>query len=236
MQAPLAIITGATGGIGSCLARRLASEGWALHLIDLDEPRLENLCAELPGATFSASDLATPESCQNALPKGRDITAVIHLAGIFVSHDMGAGSRGTYDEVMQHNATNAFDLIGAALPTMADGGRIVLTSSLSFNRGPAEYAAYTMAKGAIVGLTRSVSRQVGARGICVNALAPGIVETRMTDELVERRGRKEIEASIPLGRLGQPEDVVGPICFLLSKDAAYITGQVINVDGGIVNG
>jgi len=68
MQAPLAIITGATGGIGSCLARRLASEGWALHLIDLDEPRLENLCAELPGATFSASDLATPESCQNALP------------------------------------------------------------------------------------------------------------------------------------------------------------------------
>ena len=231
----LVVITGATGGIGAPLARRLSKEGWRVHLIDLNAADLEALAAELNQSSFAMSDLSTPEKCAVSLPAD-DITALVHLAGIFVPHEMNPEARSVFDDVLQHNASNAFDLVSAALPQMCEGGSIVLLSSMAFNRGAPEYAAYSMAKGAIVGLTRSLSRQVGERSIRVNALAPGIIETKMTEDLIASRGREKSLASIPLKRFGTPEDVVGPIAFLLSDDAAYVTGQVLNIDGGIVNG
>ncbi len=237
MTAPVAVITGAAGGIGASLARRLAADGWLLHLVDIDAGRLVSTQQALPeNVTIAESGLEDPAACAAALldAPGR-IDALVHLAGIFVPHDLGPESREIYDQTMQHNASNAFDLAGAVLPRMTDGGRIVLTSSLGFNRGVHDHAAYSMAKGAIVGLTRALSRRIGDRGICVNAVAPGIIETRMADDLIERRGRDALLSTIPLGRLGQPEDVAGVIAFLLSEDASYITGQVINVDGGITN-
>ena len=237
MTAPVSVITGAAGGIGAVLARRLAADGWRLHLVDIDAGRLESLQQALPeGITIAESRLEDPAACAAALLDAPDrIDALVHLAGIFVPHGLGPGSREIHDQTMQHNATNAFDLAGAVLPHMTDGGRIVFASSLGFHRGVPDHAAYSMAKGAIVGLTRALSRRIGDRGICVNAVAPGIIETRMSDDLVERRGRDALLSTIPLGRLGQPEDVAGVIAFLLSDDASYITGQVINVDGGIVN-
>ncbi|MCY3875308.1 MAG: SDR family NAD(P)-dependent oxidoreductase [Rhodobacteraceae bacterium] len=237
MTAPVAVITGATGGIGAVLARRLAADGWLLHLVDIDAGRLESLRQVLPGGTTIAeSRLEEPAACATALQDAPDrFGALVHLAGIFVPHDLGPGSREIYDQTMQHNASNAFDLAGVVLPRMTDGGRIVLTSSLGFHRGVPDHAAYSMAKGAIVGLTRALARRIGNRGICVNAVAPGIIETRMADDLIERRGRDALLSAIPLGRLGQPEDVAGVIAFLLPGDASYITGQVITVDGGIIN-
>lgn len=236
MSTPSAVITGAAGGIGRVLAHRLASDGWRLHLIDITSEGLATLQTELPDATICESTLDTPEACTAALPEG-EITALIHLAGVFIPHEMDEKAREIYDATIQHNATNAFDLCNAALTQIAEGGRIVLTASLAFNRGVADHVAYGMAKGAVVGLTRSLARLLGPRGICVNALAPGIVETQMPKHLYERRGGLEkIEASIPLGRIGQPEDITGVIAFLLSKDAGYITGQLLNVDGGVVNG
>ena len=237
MTAPVAVITGAAGGIGAVLARRLAAEGWRLHLVDVDAGRLKPLRQVLPeGTTIAESSLEDPAACATALPEASEpVAALVHLAGIFVPHDLGPDGREIYDRTMQHNATNAFDLAGAVLPRMTDGGRIVLASSLGFSRGVPDHAAYSMAKGAIVGLTRALSRRVGDRGICVNAVAPGIIETRMADDLIERRGRDVLLSTIPLRRLGQPEDVAGVIAFLLSDDASYITGQVINVDGGIAN-
>lgn len=238
MGEPNAVITGASGGIGIATARRLAEDGWRLHLIDVDGGRLESQLEELPKeTTFSVNRLEDPAACGQAVGEMQGkVGAFVHLAGIFVPHEMGPESRETYNETMQHNASNAFDLAGAVLPRMQDGGSMVLASSLGFNRGVADHVAYAMAKGAIVGLTRSLSRLVGNRDINVNAVAPGIIETRMTDHLIEARGREAMLPTIPLGRFGQAEDVADVIAFLVSKGASYITGQVINVDGGIFNG
>lgn len=233
-----AVITGATGGIGTPTAHRLARDGWQLHLIDVDLGRLEKLRRDLQGSvTIAQSHLENPQACSDALSNAPEqIQAFVHLAGIFVSHDLGSESREIYDQTIQNNSTNAYDLVGALLPRMPDGARIVFASSMGFNRGVPDHVAYSMAKGALVGLTRALSRRLGERGIIVNAVAPGIIETPMPAHLIEQRGRDALLASIPLRRIGQPEEVTGVIAFLLSEDADYITGQVINVDGGIING
>ncbi|MDE0537703.1 MAG: SDR family NAD(P)-dependent oxidoreductase [Rhodospirillales bacterium] len=235
--APLAMVTGAAGGIGTALAHRLANDGWRLHLVDIDQGRLDQLSAELPGrATNKESRLEDREACVDALPDGEEIDALVHLAGIFVADDLEPESRDIYGRTMQANATNAWDLAGAALPHMRDGASMVFTSSMAFNRGAPDRIAYSMAKGAIVGLTRALSRRVGGRGINVNAVAPGIIDTSMPRELINERGREALMSSIPLGRFGQPEEVASVIAFLISEDASYMTGQVINIDGGIING
>jgi NAD(P)-dependent dehydrogenase (short-subunit alcohol dehydrogenase family) len=118
---------------------------------------------------------------------------------------------------------------------LGKGGRIVFISSLAFNRGSPDHISYSMAKGALVGLTRALSRRFGKKGILVNALAPGIIDTAMPAKIIESRG-DELLDSIPLGRFGLPEEIAGVVAFLLSSDSSYITGQLINVDGGIING
>ena len=232
------VITGATGMIGTQIAKRLGNENWRLHILDIDSKRLQALAEDLPeDTTFAETRLTDVSDCQNALAGAGDrIDALVHMAGIFLSHDLTPESRDIYDQTLQNNATNAYDLVTAVLPKFADGGAFVFASSLGFNRGNIDQVAYTMAKGAIVGLTRALSRRLGHRGIRSNAIAPGIINSPMSDKVIEARGRDALLSTIPLGRFGQPEEMAGTVAFLLSDDATYITGQVINIDGGIING
>ena len=232
------VLTGAAGAIGSCIARRLSQNGWRLHLIDISAERLKELAASLPDdTTFCESRMEDPSDCLNALgPVQQPIDGVVHMAGVFASHDLSPQSRAIYDDTLRNNATNAYDLVTAVLPSMGEGSSFLFASSLGFNRGNVDQVAYSMAKGAIVGLTRALSRRLGPQGIRANAIAPGIIESRMIAPVVEARGKDALLASIPLGRFGQPTEIAGAVSFLLSEDASYITGQVINIDGGIING
>jgi len=232
-----AVITGAAGGIGIALARRLAADGWRLHLCDVSLARLEEMLRDLPDSTtISESRLDTPEACTSALPESPEaIDALVHLAGIFEFHSLDAEGREVYNRTIQHNATNAYDLSAAVESRMSQGGRIVFASSLAFNRGAHDNISYSMAKGALVGLTRALSRRLATRGILVNAVAPGLIETPMLEQVMTQRDEKASIASVPLGRLGRASEVAGVLAFLLSDDATYITGQLINIDGGMVN-
>lgn len=232
-----AMITGAAGGIGVELAQRLAADGWRLHLCDVNQARLEEMYKHLPDSTtIFESQLDTPEACHAALPESPDtIDALVHLAGIFEFHELDADGRKVYDRTIQHNATNAYDLSAAIVPRMTAGGRIVFTSSLAFNRGAPDNISYSMAKGALVGLTRAISRKLAPEGILVNAVAPGLIETPMLRHVMSQRDENAIIASVPLGRSGRASEVAGVLAFLLSEDATYITGQLINVDGGLIN-
>ena len=213
---PLALVTGAAGGIGRATLTRLARDGWRFHLVDPD-PAVADLAAE-HGATHAVSALGDRAACEAALPPGdAPIRALVHLAGIFVPHEFAPEDRAIYDRTMQVNAHNAYDMVGAVLPRMPkgntgpDSSRIVLVSSLAFNRG---YAA---------------------QGILTNALAPGIITTAMPAHVIETRGEQALAAT-PMGRFGAAEEVAGVIGFLLSPDASYVSGQLINVDGGTICG
>ncbi|MEO1612793.1 MAG: SDR family oxidoreductase [Pseudomonadota bacterium] len=227
------IVTGAAGGIAAPTLQRLSRAGFRLHLIDIEERDLARSAAPVEGATFALSALETPEACRAALPADDDpIHGVVHLAGIFVAHDLS--DRATYDATLAANATNAFDLLGAVEPRLAEGASVVLVSSLAFMSGAADHPAYSMSKGAIVGLTRSLAKKWGPRGVRVNALAPGIIDTAMPAAIIAERG-DALRERTPLGRFGTADEVAGPIEFLISDASSFITGQTIAVDGGIVS-
>lgn len=238
MSAKTAVITGATGGIGQVLSHRLAANGWHLHLCDVNQEKLESLQKELPENTTSicASRLETPGACESALQETPDsVDALVHLAGTFEFHDLTSADREIYDRTIQNNQTNAYDMAVAVEPKLSDNGRMVFASSLAFNRGAVDNVSYSMAKGSLVGLARALSRRLASRGILVNAVAPGLIETPMLRGVMAGRDEASMTAAVPLGRLGKASEVAAVIAFLLSEDASYITGQTINIDGGLIN-
>lgn len=233
-------ITGGAGAIGAACARELLARGAAVHLVDIVADRLAMVQTELKAlgglVTVCTSDLASPEACRLALAShGAPVDGLVHMAGLFEHDPLDPADHGVWDRAMASNLTNAYDMaIAFRQQLMSERtGDIVLCSSRAFQRGAAGRASYAAAKGGIVGLMRSLSREF-APLVRVNAVAPGLINTPMASGLIEAMGEQRL-AEIPLRRYGEPEDVASVVVFLCSQKASYVTGQLITVDGGTLN-
>lgn len=235
------VVTGAAGGIGRETVRALASAERRIVCVDISPDVLGSLdpvIAALPGEFVKIpSRLEDAGSCRAVVAQaGGKVSGLVHLAGVFEADPASIDDMGVYDRAIAHNLTNGYMMANAAVERSDPSrvGAMVFTSSLAFRRGSWEHVPYAAAKGGLVGMTRALSRRL-APGWRVNALAPGLIDTAMPAKLIAERGIERVSADIPLNRLGKASEVASVIAFLLSDAASYVTGQCINVDGGIVN-
>lgn len=232
------VVTGAAGGIGQACVRWFLASGAHVTLVDRDESRLLDLCRSLDpsGATVVASDLSDADACARAVQAaGRPVDALVHMAGVFEQDPLDPDDLGVWERAIAGNLRNAYQMVMAFRAARNPQGltRVVLCSSRAFQRGTAGRASYAAAKGGVVGLVRAFSHDLAPHST-VNGVSPGLIRTAMTQELIANWGEQRL-AEIPLGRFGEPEDVAGVVGFLCSAAANYVTGQVVTVDGGVIN-
>ena len=242
-----ALVTGASRGIGRAIALGLARDGFDLVINDIERQRgeLDGVAAELAGlgrrvlrVFADVSDAGSVRAMvAEALDQTGSIEAVINNAGILIPGTVEVLPEAHWDSVMDVNAKGTFLVVQALLPHMRQRryGRIVNLASIGGKHGAPEQAHYSASKAAVMGFTRVLAQEVGEFGITANCLCPGIIVTEMgrTNLSVPAIADAWI-AKTALRRLGQPEDVVGPACFLASDASAFVTGQSLNVCGGIV--
>jgi 3-oxoacyl-[acyl-carrier protein] reductase len=242
MQGKIAFVTGASRGIGKACAIALASAGAKVVVAARGLEKLEETAAEIRSTGCEAYpyslDLASPESIKAAFSKavkefGR-IDILVNNAAITKDNLALRMKVDDWDSVLQTNLTGAFLCIQQVLPPMMRErwGRIINLSSIVGATGNAGQANYAASKAGLLGLTKTLAQEMASRNITVNAVAPGFIDTDMTAPLSEDL-KKTMLAMIPLKRFGKPEDVAFAVRFLASDEAAYITGQVINVNGGM---
>jgi 3-oxoacyl-[acyl-carrier protein] reductase len=243
-QDQVAVVTGGGQGIGAATSRRLAEEGAKVVVADLNGDKAEALAAEVAtdslGVVCDVQDEASVESMvEVALERFGQIDILVSNAGVTRDNLLHKMTLAEWDQVIQVHTRGAFLCARAVARNMVSRkrGKMVFLSSTSAlgNRGQANYAT---AKAGIQGLTRTLALELGPFQINVNSVAPGFVDTAMTRAVAERLHLslddffRESASRIPLGRLGQPEDIAAVIAFLCSEDAAYVSGQVIYVNGG----
>ncbi|HYK82263.1 MAG TPA: SDR family NAD(P)-dependent oxidoreductase [Gemmatimonadales bacterium] len=248
-----AFVTGGTRGIGRATALLLAAAGARVALGYRQRAAdAEQVAAAIRArgrdVRLVAGDLGEPQAAARAValaaeagpdgsPDGLDILIVNH--GVWVATDAPVArlTDTQWEGTRRANLDAVLYVCRAAIPRLADGGRIVLVSSTAGQRGEAFHADYAATKGAVIAFTKSLAIELAPRHITVNCVAPGWVDTEMAAEPYQRdegRGRQEIERSIPLGRVATAEDIAGPIVFLCSDWARHITGEILNVNGGSV--
>lgn len=232
------VITGGGGGIGRACARQLLAQGAFVLLADIDAARLDEARRSLESdrVAIVVSAIDSPREAARVLDAaGRPIHGLVHMAGLFEPDPLNPDDHSVWDRAMAANLTNGYDL-AVAYQARRDGsavGRIVFCASTAFRRGSIGYAAYSAAKGGLVGLTRTLSRQFAPHTL-VNAVAPSAILTSMTVDVLKGRSESLLKG-IPLGRFGEAEEVASVVSFLCGPGASYVTGQTINVDGGSLN-
>ncbi len=237
-----AIVTGAARGIGLSISRLLAAEGARVALVDLDQDALSaaaNLLSGEGGQCVAhcldvADSAAVKEAVAAVSGEWGGVDFLVNNAGITRDSLMLRMKKADWDLVLRVNLDSVFHFSQAVLKPMikARQGRIISISSVVGVMGNPGQANYAASKAGIIGFSRSLAREVAPRGITVNVVAPGFIDTEMTSGLPEGV-REDLLSRVPLGRLGTVEDIARSVAFLLGDDSAYITGQVLGVNGGM---
>ena len=241
----VALVTGASQGIGRACATRLASSGAAVAVAARNQEKLDELVSEIKasGGNAAAFPLDVSDEDQikstfkSVLGQFSKIDILVNNAGITRDQLVMRMKRADWDMVLNTNLTSAYCCIQQVIGSMLKQrwGRIINISSIFGQMGQAGQANYAASKAGLIGLTMAIAREVASRSITCNAVAPGFVQTAMTSGLPEDLKQTALKL-IPLGRIGTPEDVANAVAFLASDEASYITGHVLNVNGGMLMG
>jgi len=241
----IALVTGASQGIGRACALQLAKEGAAVALVARNQEKLEQVKQEIAAAGGQAhvfvADLAEEEQVKTAfkaaLAQFGKLEILVNNAGVTRDQLVMRMKRPDWDTVINTNLTSAYLCIQQAISSMLKQrwGRIINITSIFGQTGQAGQANYAASKAGLIGLTMAIAREVASRGITCNAVAPGFIETAMTSGLSDDFKQHAL-GMIPLGRVGTSEDVAQAVAFLASDQAGYITGHVLNVNGGMLMG
>ena len=239
-----AIITGSARGIGAAIALRLAKDGFNIALNDVSEKSFENndimekITALGVRCEKYIADVSSHEACEGFVKKVKEdfgsIDVLVTNAGITRDGLLLRMAEENYDDVIRINQKSVFNMtkfVGAVM-LRQKSGRIVNLASVAGLYGNPGQMNYSASKGAVIAMTKTAAKELGSRGINVNAVAPGFIKTPMTDKLTDEQ-RDAMLAQIAMKRYGEPEEVASVVAFLCSDDAAYVTGQTIEISGGL---
>lgn len=240
LDGKIALVTGATRGIGKAIAESLANDGAFVYGTATSESGAAAISAYLGdkgrGLVLNVTDAASIEAVLETITNERGAPNIlVNNAGITKDQLLMRMKDDEWNDVILTNLTSVFALSKAVLRPMmkARTGRIINISSVVGITGNAGQANYAAAKAGVIGFTKSMAKEVGSRGITVNCVAPGFIDTDMTKDLPESV-KESLLANIPLARLGEPTEIAAAVAFLASDSAAYITGETINVNGGML--
>jgi 3-oxoacyl-[acyl-carrier protein] reductase len=238
----VALVTGAAQGIGKAIALLLAQNGADVVISDINLEKAQETADEVQGMgrrslaiKVNVADLKEVEQMvENIVGQLGRIDILVNNAGITRDRLILRMTEEDWDAVLDVNLKGTFNCTKAAIRYMSKqkSGKIVSIASVTGEMGNPGQANYGASKAGVIGFTKTIAREFAARGINVNAIAPGYIQTAMTDAVPEK-AREELKRMIPMERLGQPEDVARAVFFLVSENSSYITGQVLNVNGGI---